>query len=112
MAGVERVQEFYESFPYPQLPVVSRENLTEKMHANVMKNILESAGLEASELAGKKTLDAGCGTGEKACYFALHGADSYAFDRCQNSLSIARRNAEKLGLKVDFTSKDVLNFSY
>ncbi len=102
---------FYERYPYPQLPIRERTDLLEKMHANVMRRILSTAGLEAGDLKGKSVLDAGCGTGEKACYFSHHGASVTAFDLCGSSLGKARLLAEKFGLVVDFKRQDILEFS-
>jgi len=90
-----RVNQFYERYPYPSLPIRTERDLVHKLHANVMGKILGTAGLTTAELSGKDILDAGCGTGEKAAYFSYHGARVTAFGLCTASLSKARELAEK-----------------
>ncbi|VVB66154.1 Ubiquinone biosynthesis O-methyltransferase [Candidatus Gugararchaeum adminiculabundum] len=110
-AGIGKiVNEFYESYPYPCLPLQKLTDVTGKMHANVMEDILATAGLKYGDLKGKTVLDAGCGTGEKSVYFALFGARVKAFDLCNASLEIARKNAGKFNAKVDFEKADVLKY--
>lgn len=104
------VNRFYERYPYPQLPIRNRKDLLERMHANVMRRILRTAGIKPEGLKGKRVLDAGCGTGEKPCYFSACGASVVGIDLCESSLGKARELAEKLGLEVEFRRHDLLEF--
>ncbi|VVB86483.1 Ubiquinone biosynthesis O-methyltransferase [uncultured archaeon] len=104
------VNRFYERYPYPCLPIRTERDLVKKLHANVMSRILATAGLEQGSLSGKEILDAGCGTGEKACYFSYHGARVTAVDLCKASLQKARELADKFNLKVDFYNSDIAEF--
>ncbi|KCZ73430.1 hypothetical protein ANME2D_00496 [Candidatus Methanoperedens nitroreducens] len=66
------VNQLYERYPYPSLPIRSEHDLIIKLHANVMSKILATAELVPESLSGKEILDAGCGTGEKSCYFSYY----------------------------------------
>jgi 2-polyprenyl-3-methyl-5-hydroxy-6-metoxy-1,4-benzoquinol methylase len=99
----EKVRAFYELHPYPSQRVSSEQDLKASGHEAVMKRILSTAGVTSGWLEGKSVLDAGCGTGEKAVYCALHGAKVDAFDFSGNSIRIARQSAKKLGVKVNFS---------
>ncbi|VVC02104.1 Ubiquinone biosynthesis O-methyltransferase [uncultured archaeon] len=105
MAGavLAKVRDFYESHPYPHQDVAGRKDLLSGEHAKVMKRILATVGMEPDDLKGRRVLDAGCGTGEKAVYCAIHGADVDAFDISERSIGIARKNAGRLGVRVDFS---------
>ena len=100
----------YEKYPYPSLPIRSERDLVKRLHANVMSKILATARLEPGSLSGKEVLDAGCGTGEKACYFSYYGADVTAIDLCESSLRKGRELAEKFGLKINFINCDIAKF--
>lgn len=105
------VNSLYERYPYPSLPIRSERDLVSKLHANVMSKILATAKLEPRLLSGKEILDAGCGTGEKACYFSYHGANVTAIDLCSASLQKARKLAEKFNLEVNFDKCDIAEFN-
>ncbi len=105
-----RVNQFYERYPYPSLPIRTERDLVSKLHANVMSKILATAGLNTGSLAGKYILDAGCGTGEKASYFSYHGARVTAFDLCRASLEKARELAAKFNLEVELSHCDIAEF--
>ncbi len=98
---------FYDKYPYPSLPIRNESDLVDKLHANVMSKILATARLEPVSLSGKKILDAGCGTGEKSCYFSYYGAEVTAVDRCISSIEKAKELAEKFKLQVSFTRCDI-----
>ncbi|VVB92095.1 Ubiquinone biosynthesis O-methyltransferase [uncultured archaeon] len=100
----------YERYPYPSLPIRNERDLVSKLHANVMSKILSTAELESLSLCGKEVLDAGCGTGEKSCYFSYYGASVTALDLSSSSLAAGRRLAEKFKLKVDFNRYDIAEF--
>ncbi len=104
MAGIkDKVRKFYESHPYPSQRVTCWQDLKSSGHEKVMRQILEASGVSPDWLAGKNVLDAGCGTGEKAAYCALHGAHVDAFDFSGNSINLARQSAKTLGAKVNFS---------
>jgi 2-polyprenyl-3-methyl-5-hydroxy-6-metoxy-1,4-benzoquinol methylase len=104
------VNSLYEKYPYPSLPIRNERDLAGKLHANIMSKILTSAGLEPLSLSDKEILDAGCGTGEKSCYFAYHGAKVTAIDLSCSSLAKGRKLAEKFNLEVDFKRCDISDF--
>lgn len=108
---MEKVAQFYEEFPYPQLPVSEKKDVAKHLHETVMRRILASADLQPSDLKGKFVLDAGCGTGEKSAYFAIHGAKATGIDLSENSLKIARSNAKKFGVEkmCDFRKIDIFD---
>jgi len=107
MAGItDKVRRFYEAHPYPSQRVESERDLVSSGHEKVMRQILSTAGISASWLQGKRVLDGGCGTGEKAIYCSLHGAKADAFDFSKASIRLAKESAKKLGAKVNFKVAD------
>jgi 2-polyprenyl-3-methyl-5-hydroxy-6-metoxy-1,4-benzoquinol methylase len=104
------VNRLYEKFPYPSLPIRTEHDLISKLHANIMGKILATAGLEPDLLSGKEVLDAGCGTGEKACYFSYYDAHVTAIDLCRSSLQKAMGLAERFHLQVEFGHCDLAEF--
>ncbi len=104
------VNQLYEKYPYPSLPIRNERDLVSKLHANVMSKILATAGLEPASLWGKEVLDAGCGTGEKSCYFSYYGAKVTAIDLCNASLAKGKKLAEKFKLQVEFKQCDIAEF--
>lgn len=62
----------------------------------------------AGDVAGLKIADLGCGTGMFSIGASLLGAGMViGFDKSEDALRIARRNAKKLDVEVDFTLCDV-----
>jgi SAM-dependent methyltransferase len=53
-------------------------------------------------------LDAGCGTGDTALYFAARGHQVTGIDFVEEAIQRARRKAAKRGLSVQFLVKDAL----
>ena len=105
------VNQLYEKYPYPSLPIKSEKDLVNKLHSNIIANILATAGLNISDLSGKDVLDAGCGTGEKACYYSYHGANVSAIDLSNASLKTGQELADKFNLSVDFQRCDIADFN-
>jgi len=105
-----KINSFYERYPYPSLPIRNERDLAGKLHANVMSKILSTAGLKPASLSGKDILDAGCGTGEKSCYFAYHGAKVTSLDLSCSSISKGKKLAQKFDLKVEFKRCDIRDF--
>lgn len=54
-------------------------------------------------------LDAGCGTGEHALFFAARGHTVTAFDFLEEPIALARRKAAERNLIVNFRVKDALS---
>ncbi|OBB89966.1 class I SAM-dependent methyltransferase [Mycobacterium sp. 852002-40037_SCH5390672] len=68
----------------------------------------------ALESAGKITgpvLDAGCGLGATALRLAAMGYSVTAFDISPSAVTKAKREAERIDVKVDFFVGDAMNFS-
>lgn len=67
--------------------------------------------VETGELEGKKILDVGTGSGVIAITLALElpDAEVTAWDISIEALEVARRNAARLGAKVKFEQRDILN---
>jgi SAM-dependent methyltransferase len=59
-----------------------------------------------------RALDAGMGQGRNALYLALKGWDVTGFDISDGGLAIARRNAEKAGVKLTAVQKSEKDFDY
>jgi putative methylase len=63
------------------------------------------------DIAGLKVADLGCGTGMLAIGAALLGARSVlGLDKDQAALSIAKENAEKVGVRIELIKGDVSEF--
>jgi 2-polyprenyl-3-methyl-5-hydroxy-6-metoxy-1,4-benzoquinol methylase len=104
------INSLYERYPYPSLPIRNERDLVNKLHANVMSRILGTVGLEPASVSGKDILDAGCGTGEKSCYFAYHGAKVTSIDMSCSSLAKGKKLAQDFNLEVDFIRIDIMDF--
>jgi cyclopropane fatty-acyl-phospholipid synthase-like methyltransferase len=66
------------------------------------------------DAAGRITgslLDAGCGTGENALYFAERGCDVTGIDFLEEPIRQAKRKASERGLKATFLVKDALTLA-
>lgn len=59
------------------------------------------------EVAGKRVLDAGCGTGYLAVQLARRGAAVVGVDVSPRMVEVARRNVERAGVTVDLRVDDV-----
>src|SRR5262245_41545306 len=56
-------------------------------------------------------LDAGCGTGENALFFAAHGHRVTGIDFVEEAIRRARVKATERGLAVEFLAKDALTLA-
>ena len=56
-------------------------------------------------------VDLGCGTGILTIAFSLAGFSTFGVDIDSEALEIARKNAEKVGVEVDFVLADVRQFN-
>ncbi len=57
-----------------------------------------------------RVLDAGCGEGKDAVFFAKNGYMVSAFDITQSGIDKARRLAERHGVEIDFFRADILDY--
>ncbi|MFW6192808.1 MAG: class I SAM-dependent methyltransferase [Gemmatimonadota bacterium] len=74
---------------------------------------LHCCGVDADDYVGREVLDAGCGTGEYALWFASEGARVTGIDLSGRSLEEARSYAEKSGLEnVTFEERSVLDTGF
>ena len=64
--------------------------------------------VESGRVKPCKTIDLGCGTGNYAIYLASMGFDVTGIDMSQTAIEIARKNAEKKGVKCNFYTADLL----
>jgi len=95
----KEVKEIYEKygeyFEQAVLKDPERQNLSKVLHSMT------------GNIKGKQILDAGCGAGFDAEYFARNGAKVLAVDISEKMLDIARKRCE--GLDVEFQLKDIEN---
>ena len=71
---------------------------------------LKCLGVTPEDYKDRKVLDMGCGTGEYALWYALHGAgEVVGIDLSEGSLSVAKERLAESALKnVTFRSMDIL----
>jgi SAM-dependent methyltransferase len=62
--------------------------------------------------AGSSVLDVGCGTGRHAIEFARRGYKATGLDISSGMLDVARKNADKAGVEVDWVRADATDFSF
>jgi len=64
--------------------------------------------IEAANQVQGSVLDAGCGTGENALFFANRGHSVVGIDFLEFPIQEAKRKAKDRGLSVEFTCRDAL----
>lgn len=64
------------------------------------------------DVQGKRVLVVGCGFGDDAIRIAKMGANVYAFDLSPESLAIAKKNAERYGVTVQFGEMPAEKLAY
>ncbi|GAB6163969.1 hypothetical protein JCM12298_31290 [Desulfothermus naphthae] len=64
--------------------------------------------VESGKVKPCKTIDLGCGTGNYAIYLANKGFNVTGVDISPTAIKIARENAEKKRVKINFLIADVL----
>jgi len=64
------------------------------------------------DVAGKRTLDLGTGSGQAAVSFAVHGATSIGIDSSSAHLDRARRRADDAGAKVEWHQGDLTELAF
>ena len=78
-----------------------------------MRLRLHCCGVERDDFEGKELLDAGCGTGEYALWFASEGARVTGIDLSEGSLAEARSYAAEHGLEgAAFERRSVLDTGF
>ena len=92
-------------------PAKTKANLEQYMTpAKIASDILWKA-YHKGDIAGKFVIDLGCGTGIFSIGASLLKAKKViGIDIDKNLIEIARRGAEKFGLKIEFFSMDIENF--
>ena len=68
----------------------------------------QKAFLDVADRIAGSVLDAGCGTGENALYFAGRGCTVTGIDFLEEPITRARRKATERGLPATFLVKDAL----
>jgi SAM-dependent methyltransferase len=68
----------------------------------------QKAFTEAADQVTGSVLDAGCGTGENALFFAQRGCRVTGIDFVEEAIRRARRKAQERGLSATFLVKDAL----
>lgn len=93
---------------YSRHPSPSWTNKLERASRR-MELRLDCCGVVPEDYAGKRVLDAGCGTGEYSCWFARQGGLVTGIDLSETSLAEARAYAAAEGLgSVSFERRSVL----
>lgn len=94
------------------IPVYNRlfEVLAGRRHEAFRQHVLELAALEGHE----RVLDAGCGTGMMALRIAARypGCAVQGIDLSPNMVAVARQDAERRGLAVDFRAGSIISMPY
>ena len=70
--------------------------------------------MDLDNIKGKKVLDVGCGNGQHAVFFAMHGANVHAFDISEVGVKIGRKIAEANGVsnRCHFSVQSASNIAY
>ena len=71
----------------------------------------QRAFVEVADRVTGAVLDAGCGTGENALFFAERGHPVLGIDFLEGPIQEARRKAEERGLNAEFVQKDALTLT-
>ena len=100
-----RVAAMYGAYPFPRR---TPDGVLKRNREFLEK--LERVGVRKEDIAGKRVLDAGCGTGELACLWASLGAKVTAIDIVRPSLEIAQRTAQAAGLDITFIEGSLLDY--
>lgn len=105
---MQSVKEFYNLYQYPKAGQYTTNQ--KKTNKKIILDILKTANLTEKELIGKRILDAGCGTGEKAIFFSKAGAKVVvAIDFSKGQLKEAKKKAKKEKAdNIVFKKKDLL----
>ena len=103
MKTENKIKELYNKYPFPN------ENLSLN-ELDKYKWILNS--LPSEIIRGSKILDAGCGTGELACFLSRFG-DVTGIDFNEKSIEIAKKNSDKFKIKnINFLVDNLTNLNH
>ena len=99
------VQDFYESFPFPSKKIPSKKDL----YSNAVW-VTKLIGKKPTDFKkGEKVLEAGCGTGEFSCGFALGNAEVLGIDLSASSITRAKELAKRFNLTgITFKQMNIL----
>ncbi len=104
--GSEQIRDFYENFPYPSKKIKSTKSLYN--NAAWLTALVDKKPNDFKK--NERILDAGCGTAEFTCGFALGKAKVLGIDISERSLAKAKALAKRFNLKnVSFKRMDVLD---
>lgn len=108
----DKVVEMYNKIPYPFYTDDSLKNYYVKK--KYIDLVLSFEGQKYSVYNDKNVLEAGCGTGRESMYLATMGAKLTAIDITDESLNIAKNQAEKHNLKekINFQKVSVLDLPF
>lgn len=102
-----RIVRLYEEHPFPSIA-----DKQAKVGAE-MPIRLRLLGIEPEDYVGRRVLDAGCGTGEYACWYARQGGHVTAVDLSEPSLRRASQYAADQGLSnMRFLKQSVLALNF
>ena len=95
-------EKFYSERPLDQIP-------WQRTQADWFKHSVDSGAI-----AGKTSLDLGCGTGMKSIYLAQNGFKTVGIDISPSAINYAKKNANEAGVadKVDFYVGDILDLNF
>jgi SAM-dependent methyltransferase len=97
----------YSNHPSPGF----KDKLAQASHRMELR--LYCCGVDEKDYIGKNVLDAGCGTGEYACWLASRGAHVTAIDLSDGSLQEARNYAKEAGIEsIRFEKRSVLRTGF
>lgn len=86
-----------------------------QQQGQVQFEVLPKVKMAATKFRQKeyqRILDLACGTGRHTFYLAREGFYVYASDISEHGLVIARKQAEKVGLKIEFKRHDMKSIPY
>jgi SAM-dependent methyltransferase len=99
-------KEFYNLYQYPKLSFFTSKS--KKRYLKLIKEIINYTDLDLNSLKTKTILDAGCGTGEKSCFFANYSKKVVGIDFSKNQIYFAKKlkNIQKIK-NLNFFIKDL-----
>jgi ubiquinone/menaquinone biosynthesis C-methylase UbiE len=99
-----KIESFYDEHPYPAL---GRRGMY--AYIRMKRQLLQSLGIQLSNLREQSFLEAGCGTGESTLAFAhLQPKRSVGVDLSEVALAQAKRLRDELGMsQVEFFQADI-----
>lgn len=98
-------KEFYNKYQYPKLSFFTSKS--KKRYLKLIKEIVSYTDLDLRFLKNKTILDAGCGTGEKSCFFAKYSKKVVGIDFSKNQIYFAKKLKDKEKINnLEFFIKD------